>query len=184
MFRCSRLGWRGLEQSWQAETDPAQVITKDGEEGQAREKGWCSAACPQCVHSTMGPWWREATCWSSYIKQQPRGWTEDVFQLSFSWRLLKFCALTCSFSENSCRQLQVFVTATHQTRGALLQCLRAKSSEELLSISQVKRRGIWGQGCPLNGIVDKSYLSYLFRFRTWTDGGWGFLMTVKKQCGI
>ena len=34
---------------------------------------------------------------------------------------------------------------------ALLRCLRAKSSEELLHISQVKgEERVWGQGGPLN----------------------------------
>ena len=65
---------------------------------------------------------------------------------------------------------------------ALLQCLRAKSSEELLSISQVKREGNLGTRLSFEWNRRQILpLSYLFRFRTWTDGGWGFLvMTVKK----
>lgn len=46
---------------------------------------------------------------------------------------------------------------------ALLQCLWAKSSKELLSINQVKREGrVWGQCYPLNGVVDKSYHSLIY----------------------
>ena len=46
---------------------------------------------------------------------------------------------------------------------ALLQFLRAKSSKELLSINQVKREGrVWGQCCPLNGVVDKSCHSLIY----------------------
>lgn len=45
---------------------------------------------------------------------------------------------------------------------ALLQCLRAKSSEELLDISQVSGREGVGAGCPLSGMVDRSYHSFVY----------------------
>lgn len=45
---------------------------------------------------------------------------------------------------------------------ALLQCLRAKSSEELLDISQASGREGVGAGCPLSGVVDRAHHSFIY----------------------
>lgn len=151
----------GLEQGWQAETDPAQVITKDGEEDQAREKGWCNANLSSMCTFHYGPVVGEATCWSSHIKQQLRAGLRTFFNSHFPGGF-QFCALTCSFSENSCRQLQVFVTAVRQTPWLCCNACGQSPPRSCWASTRWRGRGIWGQGCPLNGIVNKSYLSLIY----------------------
>lgn len=64
------------------------------------------------------------------------------------------------------QQLQVLahICGCHASdSAALLQCLRAKPSEELLDISKVKRGGrVWGQGCAWNGMADKPHHSLTY----------------------
>ena len=78
------------------------------------------------------------------------GWIEGSSQFSFSWRL----SVLGSNLLLLWKQLQMIADTcgcSVADSEALLRCLRAKSSEELLHISQVKgEERVWGQGGPLN----------------------------------
>lgn len=114
MFRCSRLGWgwsrvdklRSIQLWW---------LLKMTRSVRQERKDDAVPTCPQCVHSIMGTWgWGEAAGWISYIKHQPGAGLRTFSNFHFPGGFQP-CALTCSFSGNSCRWLQIFVLATCQT---------------------------------------------------------------------
>lgn len=84
----------------------------------------------------------------SYRKDWPGTGLRTVSTFHFPGRLSLLCANLVHLRQ----QLQVIANICRcraDNSKALLRCLRAKSSQELQGIGQVK--GL-GQGCPLNGV--------------------------------
>lgn len=124
---------------------PAPAIAKDDKEGQVRARMTQGPPVPAMSsplrHMRVGRASRPDVTYDG----PACGWVEGSFRVSFSWRppvlgsnlvlpweQLQMIANTCGWEVADSR--------------ALLQCLRAKSSWELLNINEVKGEGrAWGQ---------------------------------------